>query len=100
MTRRVVPAAAPARAQWEGRQARVVAWRLGYLTLALAPLALCLIDLDPGRGFWVNLSVAAGFVALSLLGLQFLLAARWPRATTPFGADVLLQFHRDRKSVV
>ncbi|GAY08046.1 FAD/NAD(P)-binding oxidoreductase [Pseudonocardia sp. N23] len=90
----MVPAAAPARAQWEGRQARVVAWRLGYLTLALAPLALCLIDLDPGRGFWVNLSVAAGFVALSLLGLQFLLAARWPRATTPFGADVLLQFHR------
>lgn len=71
-----------------------MAWQLGYVVLALAPLALCLIDLDPGRGFWVNLSVAAGFVALSLLGLQFLLAARWPRATTPFGADVLLQFHR------
>ncbi|MGD9988109.1 ferredoxin reductase family protein [Pseudonocardia sp.] len=94
MTERVAAAAAPARAPWQSRQARVVAWQLGYLVLALAPLPLCLIDLDPGRGFWVNLSVAAGFMALSLLGLQFLLAARWPRATTPFGADVLLQFHR------
>lgn len=69
-------------------------WRAGYGLIAVGPLLLSLVQLDPGRGFWVNLSVAAGFVALALLGLQFVVAARWPRATTPFGADVVLQFHR------
>ncbi|RPK65852.1 Phenol hydroxylase P5 protein [Streptomyces sp. ADI96-02] len=79
---------------------RLAGWYTGLCGVALAPLALCLINLDPGRGFWVNLSVAAGFVALSLLGLQFLLAARWPRATTPFGADVVLQFHRQMTALI
>ncbi|HET8969434.1 MAG TPA: ferric reductase-like transmembrane domain-containing protein [Candidatus Nanopelagicales bacterium] len=69
-------------------------WLLGYLLLALAPLALSLVQLDPGRGFWVNLSVATGFVGLSLMGLQFLLAARWARVTNPFGFDAVLQYHR------
>ena len=91
----VAPAPSPrSRSRRRRGQAQVLAWQVGYGVFALAPLAVSLIDLDPGRGFWVNLSVAGGFVALSLLGLQFLLAARWPRATTPFGADVLLQFHR------
>lgn len=31
---------------------------LGYFTIAVLPLALGLIDLDPGRGFWINFSVA------------------------------------------
>jgi hypothetical protein len=67
----VTVVSAPAAARW---RPAVTLWRLGYGVLALAPLALSLINLDPGRGFWVNLSVAAGFVVLSLLGLQFLLA--------------------------
>ena len=45
-----------------------------YLLLAIAPLPLSLISLDPGRGFWVNLSVALGFCGLALMGLQFVLA--------------------------
>jgi predicted ferric reductase len=75
--------------------ARAAGWLIVYLVLALAPLALALIQLDPGRGFWVNFSVALGFVGLALLGLQFALAARSSRATTPFGIDVVLQFHRE-----
>ena len=50
--------------------ARAAGWAALYLTIALGPLILSLIQLDPGRGFWVNLSVAAGFVGLSLMGLH------------------------------
>lgn len=89
------PAAArPAVLAGSPRPVRLWAWRGAYVLVTLGPLLLALIDLDPGRGLWVNLSVAAGFVALALMGLQFVLAARWPRAVTPFGADVVLQFHR------
>ena len=73
---------------------RTLRWLLVYVLLAVAPLLLSLIQLDPGRGFWVNVSVGAGFVGLSLMGLQFVLAARSVRINRPFGADVLLQFHR------
>lgn len=74
---------------------RAVGWTVGYVLLALAPLALALIQLDPGRGFWVDFSVGLGFVGLSLLGLQFILAARSRRLSEPFGIDVVLQFHRE-----
>jgi predicted ferric reductase len=70
-------------------------WILTYLAIALAPLGLALIDLDPGRGFVINLSVALGFVGLSMMGLQFVLVARFKRVAAPFGIDVLLRFHRE-----
>lgn len=82
------------------RRPLLAVWRGAFVVVALAPLALALIQLDPGRGLWVNFSVAAGFVALALLGLQFLLAARWPRAVTPFGADVVLQVHRQLTALI
>ncbi len=69
-------------------------WVLAYFLVAVAPLPLSLISLDPGRGFWVNLSVALGFVGLALMGLQFVIAARLVRVTAPFGYDVALQVHR------
>jgi len=72
-----------------------VAWVAGYVLVAVAPLLLSLIQLDPGRGFWVNLSVSFGFVGLSLLGLQFALAARSVRVAQPTGVLPLLQFHRE-----
>ena len=74
--------------------ARAAGWAALYLTIALGPLILSLIQLDPGRGFWVNLSVAAGFVGLSLMGLQFVLAAHTVRTARVFGLDLLLRFHR------
>ena len=69
-------------------------WLALYVVLAAAPLVLSLVNLDPGRGFWVNLSVGLGFLGLSLMGLQFVLAARFARATEAFGFDVVLQAHR------
>ncbi|WP_344069433.1 ferredoxin reductase family protein [Microbacterium sediminicola] len=74
--------------------ARAAAWGFVYLLIALAPLLLSLIQLDPGRGFWVNVSVAAGFVGLSLMGLQFALATHTVRTARVFGLDILLRFHR------
>jgi predicted ferric reductase len=50
--------------------------------------------MEPGRGFLIDFSVALGFVGLSLMGLQFVVAARFQSVAAPFGIDVLLQYHR------
>ncbi len=76
------------------RHARLARRASVYFILVIAPLVFNLVSLDPGRGFWVNLSVSFGFVGLALLGLQFALAARSIRIHGVLGADVLLQFHR------
>ena len=73
---------------------RAFAWLATQAVIGLAPLGLCFTQLMPGRGFVVNLSVALGFLALSVLGLQFALAARFSRATAPFGIDAVLHYHR------
>jgi predicted ferric reductase len=73
---------------------RAVAWLAAHVLLGTAPLAVCFTQLMPGRGFLVNLSVALGFLALSVLGLQFSLAARFSSATAPFGIDTVLRYHR------
>ncbi len=65
-----------------------------YLALVLLPLPLGLIQLDPGRGFWINLSVALGFVGLSMFGLQFVLAARTRFVPSQIGLEQVLQMHR------
>lgn len=65
-----------------------------YLVFAIAPLPLGFIDLDPGRGFWINFSVALGFVGLAMLGLQFVMAARSAVVAHPVGMDVVLGFHK------
>jgi len=69
-------------------------WLAVYVVLTVLPLALGLIQLDPGRGFWTNLSVALGFVGLSMFGLQFAMAARNSIVSDPIGMDVVLVFHR------
>ena len=67
---------------------------LVYLAAAIAPLVLAWSGREPGRGFLINLSVALGFAGLSLMGLQFLVAARSRSIAAPFGIDILLQYHR------
>ena len=42
----------------------------------------------------MDFSAALGFVALSVLGLQFALAARFTRSSAPFGIDAVLTYHR------
>jgi len=77
------------------RAGQVVGWLGTHMVVGLAPLGLCFTEAMPGRGFLVNLSVALGFVALSVLGLQFALAARFSRASAPFGIDAVLRYHRE-----
>lgn len=96
------PPAAPARPAPPAPQAPsdpVPAAALGraalYVLVVVGPLLLSLIQLDPGRGFWVNLSVAFGFVGLSLMGLQFVIASRTVQVSTRGGVLPLLQFHRE-----
>ena len=67
---------------------------LAYLTVAIAPLVLAWSGMEPGRGFLIDFSVALGFVGLSLMGLQFVVAARSRTVAAPFGMDVLMQYHR------
>lgn len=70
-------------------------WLGLYLAVAVAPLSFALLgDAPPGRGLWTDLSVALGFVGLSLLGLQFAVVARSRVVTAPYGIDVVIQFHR------
>ncbi|OGT21003.1 MAG: oxidoreductase [Gammaproteobacteria bacterium RBG_16_57_12] len=66
-----------------------------YLLLVLAPLGVLLIEPVPaGSGFWWDLSLAMGFAGMGMLGVQFLLTARFRRASAPFGIDIIYFFHR------
>jgi predicted ferric reductase len=72
-----------------------ICWLSGYLLLVLAPLLTLLIGpVPPGAGFWWDFSMALGFAGMALLGLQFLLTARFRRASAPFGIDIIYYFHR------
>jgi predicted ferric reductase len=72
-----------------------VLWIGIYLALVLAPLTILLTGpRPPGSGFWWDLSMAIGFAAVAMLGVQFVLTARFKRATAPFGIDILYYFHR------
>ena len=69
----------------------VALWISIYLMLILAPLAVLKFgEVPPGSGFWWDFSMALGFSAMAMMGVQFLLTARFRRASAPL----------DRKSVV
>jgi predicted ferric reductase len=70
-------------------------WIIVYTVLVLAPLFVLVLEpARPGRGFWTELSVALGFAGLAMMGLQFLVTARYRRITSPYGIDVVYHFHR------
>jgi predicted ferric reductase len=70
-------------------------WIVGYLLLTLLPLLVLLLHPAPsGRGFWIEFSVALGFIGLAMMALQFAIAARVNRIDSSYGIDILLQFHR------
>ena len=70
-------------------------WLGVYLALVLAPLIVLLIGpTPPGLGFWWDLSMALGFSGLAMMGVQFVLTARFRRATAPYGIDIIYYFHR------
>ena len=74
---------------------RAVYGVLAYLGVVVAPLVFAAVGAGgSGHGFWTNFSVALGFVGLAMMGLEFVLVARFGAVAAPFGQDALLQFHR------
>lgn len=72
-----------------------VFWGGLYLMVVLVPVFLMLVPPVPsGRTFWLELSIALGFVALTQIAVQFVLIARFKSVTAPYGIDVILQYHR------
>lgn len=70
-------------------------WIALYLVVVMAPIGLMLVPPVPtGRSFWVEASVALGFVGLTQIGVQFVLIARFRPLTYPYGIDVVLRYHR------
>lgn len=78
------------------RLAQSVFWLGFYLVVSLSPLFVVFIGPSPpGRDFTTELSVALGFVGLAMLGLQFILTARFKAIEAPYGVDIMLRFHRE-----
>lgn len=75
--------------------AAALLWIGAYLALACAPLVLLLVgDVPPGGGFWWDFAMALGFAGMAIMGLQFVLTARFRHAAAPFGIDIIYYFHR------
>src|SRR3954463_13311357 len=64
-----------------------------YVVVVAAPLALSATQ-PLGRGLVVNLSIALGFVALAVLGLQLAPGPRLSSVTHRFGVDAAQRYHR------
>ena len=70
-------------------------WLALYVGLSLLPLAIAFTYRDhPRRPFWTEFSVALGFVALAMMGLQFAVTARFRNVAAPYGIDIILRFHK------
>lgn len=67
-----------------------------YAVLVLMPVLVLATGVGArgGSGWWFDFSMGLGFGALALMGGQFVLTARFRRATAPFGIDVIYVFHR------
>lgn len=78
-----------------GQIAQSLAWGSLYLALVLAPLLLALSPPQPAAaGFWWDFAMALGYAGVAMLGVQFVLTARFKHACAPFGIDVVYYFHR------
>ena len=66
-----------------------------YLLLVMAPQAVLLFgEVPPGKAFWWNFSMACGFAAIAMMGVQFALTSRLRVVSSPFGVDIIYLFHR------
>lgn len=65
-----------------------------YLLLIFLPLIVLIVfPMPPGRDFWRDLSVALGFVGLSMAGMQFIPTARLRFLSDLFDMDRLYKMH-------
>ncbi len=72
-----------------------ILWLAVYLGLVLAPLVVLVVaPTPPGGGFWWDVAIGLGFAGLVMMGIQFLLTARFRRAAAPYGIDIIYYFHR------
>lgn len=71
---------------------RCALWLGLYLLLVLFPLPW--LATGPVDAFPDHLGAALGYVALSILALEFVLTARFQVLAPPFGTDVILTLHR------
>jgi predicted ferric reductase len=72
-----------------------VFWIGVYLLVTLAPLFILLAGPRPaGREFWRDLSVGLGYCGFAMVGLQFVLTARFKTLKAPYGSDIVYFFHR------
>ncbi len=71
-----------------------VGWLLVYVLVVCIPLVGGAVNLAHGRGFGLNFSIALGFLSLSMMGAQFVIAARMQMVSAPLGMDAVLAFHK------
>ncbi|MDE3126794.1 MAG: ferric reductase-like transmembrane domain-containing protein [Gemmatimonadota bacterium] len=70
-------------------------WIAVYLGMVAAPLFVLLAGPQQRNGgFWWDFAVALGFAGAAMMGVQFMLTARFKRAAAPFGIDIIYYFHR------
>ena len=70
-------------------------WIGVYFALIAAPLIALFAGRTPqGGGFWWDFSMALGFAGMAMMGMQYVLTARFRNATAPFGIDIIYYFHR------
>jgi predicted ferric reductase len=70
-------------------------WLAVYLGAVLTPLVVLIVVKTPVKwGLWWDLGIGLGFAGLVMMGIQFLLTARFRTATAPFGLDLIYYFHR------
>lgn len=67
---------------------------IGYVVVALAPLALAYAEGLPPRGFLDELSSALAMVAFSMLLLEFMLSGRFRTVSGRIGIDLTMRFHQ------
>ncbi len=74
-----------------------VGWIGIYLIIILLPLLILLFyppTPSAERSFWLEFSVALGFIGLAMMAMQFALTARINSIEASYGVDLILQFHR------
>lgn len=70
-------------------------WLVAYLIVIVSPLIVVMVPPTPAaKPFWVELSLALGFVGLVQIAVQFVLVARYATVTAPYGIDLILKYHR------
>jgi predicted ferric reductase len=84
--------------EWRGMPPllRGLLWFAAYLALVLAPgiIAAAADPIGFPRSWFVELSVAIGFVAFAVIAAQFALVSRIQASSRPFGTDALVQLHQ------